>query len=75
MPFAFSQGPLEVTAGYESTAGGAYVVALADSPLAARLAGRDREVEVEVDGKPEGTLSLAGSTKALRGALADCHGF
>ena len=40
-------GPLDVTAGFESTAGGAYVVALADAPLAARLAGRDSEVEVE----------------------------
>ena len=73
--FAFSQGPLDVTAGYESTAGGAYVVALKDSPLAQRLAGRDSEVEVKVDGGVEGILSLSGSTKALRGALADCYGF
>ena len=73
LDFAFSDGPLAVTAGFESTAGGAYVVALADSPLAARLAGRDSEVEIEVDGEPQGILSLAGSTKSLRGALADCH--
>ena len=50
------------------------VVALADESLAARLGGRDTEVAVSVDGHAEGTLSLAGSTKALRGALADCHG-
>ena len=41
-------------AGFEETAGGAYVVALADGPLAARLAGRDSEVAVTVDGAPEG---------------------
>jgi hypothetical protein len=75
LDFAFSQGPLAVTAGFESTAGGAYVVALADTPLAARLAGRDSEVEVMVDARPEGILSLSGSTKALRGALADCYAF
>ena len=38
----------------------------------ARLGGRDSEVAVSVDGRPEGTLSLTGSTRALRGALADC---
>lgn len=75
LDFAFSQGTLTVTAGYESTAGGAYVVALKGSPLASRLAGRDSEVEVRVDGTAEGRLSLSGSTKALRGALADCHAF
>ena len=51
------------------------MVALADGPLADRLAGRDSEVAVSVDGRPQGILSLAGSTKALRGALAECHGF
>ena len=75
LDFAFSQGVVEASAGFESTAGGAYVVALEDSILASRLAGRDSEVEVEVDGTSEGILSLSGSTKALRGALADCHGF
>jgi hypothetical protein len=75
LDFAFSQGPVEVTAGYEETAGGAFVVALEGEELAARLGGRDTEVAVGVDGRAEGTLSLAGSTKALRGALEDCHGF
>ncbi len=75
LDFAFSEGPLDATAAFESTAGGAYVVALKDTPLAARLAGRDSEVEVSVEGAPEGILSLSGSTKALRGALEDCHAF
>lgn len=72
---AFSQGAVEADATYEQTAGGAFVVALEGGPLARRLAGRDTEVAVTVDGAPEGILSLAGSTRALRGALADCHGF
>ena len=38
-----------------------------------RLAGRDTEVAVSVDGAAQGILSLAGSTKALRGALEDCR--
>ena len=72
--FAFSDGPLEVSAGYEETAGGAFVVALADGPLAAQLAGRDSEVAVSVDTRAEGVLSLDGSTRSLRGALDACGG-
>lgn len=72
--FDFSQGPVEVTAGAEATAGGAFVVPLAEGPLALRLAGRDTEVQVSLDGAEQGVLSLAGSTRSLRGALADCHG-
>ena len=53
---------------------GAYVVALAGTDLAARMAGRDAKVPLTVDGKAEGVLSLAGSTKALKGALAACGG-
>jgi hypothetical protein len=75
LDFAFSQGPLAAEADFEETAGSAYVVALADGALAARLAGRDSEVAVSLDGAPQGILSLAGSTRALRAALADCHGF
>ena len=48
---------------------------LSEGNLAQRLGGRDTEVAVAVDGRAEGTLSLAGSTKALRGALEACHGF
>ncbi len=73
--FAFSQGAVEAEASYEETAGGAFVVALADGILARRLGGRDSEVAITVDDAPEGILSLAGSTRSLRGALADCHGF
>lgn len=75
LDFAFSQGSLAVDFGYEETAGGAFVAALADGPLAKRLGGKDAEVAVAVDGRPQGILSLAGSTKALRGALSACHGF
>ena len=75
LAFAFGQGAVEAEAGFEETAGGAYVVALADGPLAARLAGRDSEVAVRAAGRDEGVLSLEGSTRALRSALADCHGF
>ncbi|MFO1141329.1 MAG: hypothetical protein U1E59_02890 [Amaricoccus sp.] len=71
--FAFGEGPLDAEAGFEQTAGGAYVIALAGTPLADRLGGRDTEVEVSVDGTGQGMLSLEGSTKALRGALADCR--
>jgi hypothetical protein len=73
--FAFSQGAENASAGFEETAGGAYVVALAEAPLAARLAGRDSEVTVSVDERSQGVLSLKGSTRALRGALADCYPF
>jgi hypothetical protein len=75
LAFDFSQGELAAEATYEATAGGAFVVALAETALAARLGGRDSEVAVSVDGAPQGILSLSGSTRALRGALSDCHGF
>jgi hypothetical protein len=71
--FDFSAGGVEAKAGYEETAGGAYVVALAETDLANRLGGKDSEVDVSVDGAGQGTLSLSGSTRALRGALADCR--
>lgn len=73
--FGFSDGPVDVEAGFEATAGGAFVVALGDGPLAARLAGRDRTATVSIDGAEQGVLSLSGSTRSLRGALTDCHGF
>jgi hypothetical protein len=75
LAFGFSQGAVEAETRYEETAGGAFVAALAEGDLAARLAGRDREVAVSVDGAREGVFSLAGSTRALRGALEGCHGF
>lgn len=72
--FGFTGGVVEVRAGYEESAGGAFVVALADTPLAARLAGRDSTVPVALDGESAGILSLAGSTRALKGALDTCRG-
>jgi hypothetical protein len=74
LTFAFSQGPEAAEASYEQTAGGAFVIALEEGDLATRLGGRDREVEVSVDGVAVGILSLAGSTRAIRGALETCHG-
>lgn len=72
--FDFSSGPLEAAAGLEETAGGAYVIALADGPLVSRLSGRDSEVALDVDGRRQGALSLKGSTKSIRDALAACSG-
>ena len=73
--FAFSEGPLEAEGRFEPTADGAHVLDLSGSPLPGRLAGRDSRVEVSIDGAGTGTLSLAGSTRALRAALQSCHGF
>ncbi|MFT3975304.1 MAG: hypothetical protein QM699_18260 [Amaricoccus sp.] len=70
--FAFSQGAETVKASFEEGAGGAFVVPLADGDLSARLGGRDRDVAVTVDGATEGKLSLSGSSRSLRGALAAC---
>lgn len=66
---------VEAEARREAGAGGAFVVALAEGPLAGLLAGRDGAVDVSLDGAAAGSLSLAGSTRAIRGALAPCHGF
>lgn len=70
--FAFSQGAMEAEARFEPTADGGHVVALAGSDLPARLAGRDSQVEVSIEGTSTGVLSLAGSTRALRAALEAC---
>jgi hypothetical protein len=72
--FTFSGAAVEVEARLEPGAGGAYVAGLSDGPLAALLAGRDTAVAVAVDGEAQGVLSLAGSTRAIRGALAPCGG-
>jgi hypothetical protein len=71
--FGFSQGEVEADAGFEATAGGTFVVPLAEGPLADRLAGRDSEVPLSVDGADQGILSLSGSTRAIRGALQECR--
>ena len=75
LDFAFSQGPVSATATFEPTAGGAYVVALSEGPLAARLAGRDSSVAVRLGESDEGIISLKGSTRTVRAALASCHAF
>lgn len=73
--FGFTSGPVAVEARMEPTAGGAFVVALADTPLASRLGGADSETDLSVDGGAATTLSLRGSSRALRVALADCYSF
>lgn len=73
--FAFSSGDVATTAVYEETAGGAFVIDLTETPLAARLAGSDRSSEVTVGDEDAGQLSLAGSTRSLRSALRGCYDF
>jgi hypothetical protein len=73
--FGFSDGAQEVVALREDSAGGAFVIDLEASTLAARLAGRDSAIALGIDGEDQGTLSLGGSTQALRGALEECYDF
>lgn len=70
--FAFTDRTVAARARREPSAGGAYVVDLGTVPLAQALAGRDARATVTLDGKTLGELSLAGSSKAIRGALASC---
>ncbi len=70
--FTFSDGALTAPAGREDGLDGAYVIDLAAHELAPRLAGRDSRVDISLDGSAQGTLSLSGSTVAIRGALAAC---
>lgn len=74
LDFAFADGPVSVSARREDGAGGALVAPLRGQPLAARLAGKDVETGLSVDGKSQGKVSLKGSTRAIRGALASCGG-
>jgi hypothetical protein len=75
LEFAFSQGAAAAQVGFEETAGGAYVTSLADGPLAARLAGRDREVALRVGAEDQGVLSLSSSSRTIRAAIGECHRF
>ncbi len=70
--FAFSGERVAYAARREAGAGGALVIDLADRPLAGLLAGRDSSVRLALDGVAQGTLSLRGSSKAIRDALARC---
>lgn len=56
----------------EEGAGGAYVLDLSDGVLAGLLAGRDGEAGMAIAGTDQGVLSLQGSTRAIRAALAPC---
>ena len=71
--FKFSAAALTASASHEPGAGGAYVIALDDVPLARLLAGRDARVALSIDGAPQGILSLSGSSKSISAALASCR--
>jgi hypothetical protein len=73
--FGFTGTRVEAEALREDGAGGAYVIELADSPLAGLLAGSDSVAALGLDGTQQGPLSLAGSTRVIRAALEDCHAF
>jgi hypothetical protein len=73
--FGFSQERVEADALREEGAGGAYVIELAEGPLAGLLAGRDSVVALGIDGTQQGPLSLAGSSRTIPAALADCLAF
>ncbi len=70
--FAFSRQTVSSAARREDSAGGVLVVELADRPLAGLLSGRDSSAMIAIDGAEQGVLSLRGSTRAIRGALASC---
>jgi len=70
--FAFSRESVSAAARREESAGGALVVDLAGSPLAGLLSGRDTSARVSLAGAEQGTLSLRGSTRAIRAALSGC---
>jgi hypothetical protein len=72
--FAFERAAAEAggEARREEGAGGAYVLDLSDGVLAGLLAGRDSEAAMAIAGTDQGVLSLQGSTRAIRAALAPC---
>lgn len=72
LEFVFSAGSASSTARREDGAGGALVIELADRPLIGLLSGRDSTARLALDGVDQGVLSLRGSTKAIRAAVAGC---
>lgn len=57
----------------EETAGGAYVLALRDTPLADLMTGDSAYADLALDGVDQGLLSLAGSSALIRRALESCE--
>ncbi len=70
--FAFDDWTFSETAELQEPGTGVYTMTLGRDALAGRLAGRDSSVRVGLDRSHQGTLSLTGSTRALREALAPC---
>ncbi|MEM8569919.1 MAG: hypothetical protein AAGG56_03325 [Pseudomonadota bacterium] len=73
--FEFASGPISVPALFEETAGGAYVIDLAPTRLAARLAGPYTSTTLRFEIEEPVLISLAGSTVSIRAALASCYDF
>ncbi|MBP7242910.1 hypothetical protein [Amaricoccus sp.] len=69
--FTASGATISSPARREAGAGGALVIELAERPLLDLLLERSR-TDVRLDGVAQGTLSLRGSTRAIRAALAPC---
>lgn len=70
--FAFGERRVASAASREESIDGALVVQLADQPLAGLLAGSDVSAEVSLQGREQGTLSLRGSSRAIRESLRAC---
>lgn len=74
LEFGFTGRSVAAEARREEGAGGALIVALADSALPGLLSGRDTRAQVALDGVDQGVLSLRGSTRSIRAALSSCGG-
>ncbi len=72
LEFGFSGRDVSTAAKREDGAGGALIVELSGSPLPALLSGRDISARISIDGAEQGTLSLRGSTRAIRSTLSAC---
>ena len=73
--FAFADRMIEVAGMAGATTERTYILDPRTEGLAAALAGRASEVRLHIAGEDQGALSLNGSTRALREALAPCLAF
>lgn len=74
--FAFSAGRIDAPIRpLQGAAANAWYADLRASRLPRMLAGNDASVPILINGGRQGTLSLSGSTAAIRSALAPCYPF
>ncbi|WP_144299748.1 hypothetical protein [Elioraea rosea] len=74
--FAFSSGRIDAPIRpLQGAAANAWYADLRASRLPRMLAGNDASVPILINGGRQGTLSLSGSTAAIRSALAACYPF